>query len=425
MKRKLRLAGACFIFMTILAGCEPAGNDGADPSTFPSQMPPESVQRIKPAEYGKEFKSSDGGTGAFRTNCKPLFVSYDDPIVYPGTSNGSSHLHVFYGNAQTNENDTEIDSMVNEPSSCAGGTLNSTGYWMPAMLNVVGDAPWDIVSNYATPCPSTPNTACAGDRSNSIQVYYKDGYDGVEPLETDYPTSGSGAHSNNPCCWSVDGNGNRISPDGWEARDVQNFPPGLRIITGDSMANEPQSELGSAADAIHWYCFGQGVPSNQSPGFDDGRYNTGGHVIPQCQVGHLLGLEVLFPQCWDGEHLTDHDKEDDSMHSHMSYAVGWPDRGCPTTHPIPLPQITTLFRWRVPASGMANWKLASDMMHEGVEPGTTAHSDWYNGWNADIFQQMLDNCYNKPDGWRDCSMNLVGPFTANNTTPQGSQLYSP
>jgi hypothetical protein len=284
--------------------------------------------------------------------------------------------------------------MVNEPSTCPGGTLNSTAYWTPAMLDTSTDpGTWRVVSNYLTPCAAAPpHTTCSNDRANAMQAYYKDGYLGVEPLASDYPYT--------------------VHPTtGWVAVDVQNFPPGLRIVAGDAKATEAQP-----TSVVEWWCAGgPAFNQNQRPG-------TQGPLMPTCDPGDILVLTVAFPQCWDGEHLTDHDPDDGSVHSHMAYGAGWPDNGCPLAYPVPLPQITELFRWRVPPEGMDGWMLSSDTMVEGTTPGTTAHADWYNGWHAPTFQMALDNLYAACPGWRDGEMELLGPFTECDSDPDGVRL---
>jgi hypothetical protein len=88
----------------------------------------------------------------------------------------------------------------------------------------------------------------------------------------------------------------------------------------------------------------------------------------------------------------------------MAYGAGWPDKGCPSSHPVPLPQVTTWVHWRLPAGvNLANLRLASDM-HDG--PGGIAnHSDWFGGWDPDTFDLVVAGCLNPS---RDCQMNLLG-----------------
>ena len=115
--------------------------------------------------------------GAFRLRCPFSHFLFDDPIVYPGQP-GRSHLHVFFGNTGVNANTTIENLTTTGNSTCNGGTVNRTGYWAPAMV--------DMQSNQVV-------------KPEFADFYYKTGYRGVRPSE------------------------------------VQPFPRGLRMIAGDSM----------------------------------------------------------------------------------------------------------------------------------------------------------------------------------------------
>jgi hypothetical protein len=79
-------------------------------------------------------------TGAFRISCKYSHMSYDDPIVYPNQP-GRAHLHTFFGNTETNANST-ADSLLNTGNStCTGGTINRSAYWIPSLINTANGAP--------------------------------------------------------------------------------------------------------------------------------------------------------------------------------------------------------------------------------------------------------------------------------------------
>ena len=179
------------------------------------------------------------------------------------------------------------------------------------------------------------------DRENALQVYYKTGYQGIAP------------------------------------GTVQNYPVGLRMIAGDMMSTSAQSR-------ISYECGGPSSPS----------------IPTNCAPGSLLIMSVVFPQCWDGVNL-----DSPNHKSHMAYGVGWPDKGCPTTHPVPLAEITQNYRYRVPAGGTASWRLSSDT-YTGAA-GFSGHADWMNGWDPAVFQRIVDNCYHRPGSY-DCSMNLLG-----------------
>jgi hypothetical protein len=118
--------------------------------------------------------------GAFRTVCDFSHMAFDDPIVYPGQP-GRSHLHAFFGNTGTDAASTATSIANTGNSTCRGGTVNRTGYWVPAMIDTLDGTPI---------------------KPKAIIVYYKVG-DWVNPT------------------------------------DVTPFPPGLRMIAGDPSASAP------------------------------------------------------------------------------------------------------------------------------------------------------------------------------------------
>jgi hypothetical protein len=129
-----------------------------------------------------ERPAASDGTGAFRTVCEFSHMNYDDPIVFPGKP-GASHLHAFFGNTGTNANSSATTISHTGSSTCRGGTINRTAYWVPALFDARGQ-------------PVEPEY---------LDVYYKSGYNGVA------------------------------------AKDIQPFPEGLRMVAGDPHASAAQS----------------------------------------------------------------------------------------------------------------------------------------------------------------------------------------
>jgi hypothetical protein len=76
-------------------------------------------------------------SGNFRTFCGFSHLSYDDPIMYPGQP-GVSHLHMYFGNTGADANSSYQSLRSSGSSTCQGGPLNRTGYWIPAVQNAAG-----------------------------------------------------------------------------------------------------------------------------------------------------------------------------------------------------------------------------------------------------------------------------------------------
>jgi hypothetical protein len=152
-------------------------------------------------------------------------MNTDDPIVFPGQP-GASHLHLFFGNTGTNAMSTRESMATTGNSTCRGGTIDRTGYWVPAIIDT------------ATGTPLAPR---------QIDVYYKSGYGGVRPEQ------------------------------------IQPMPPGLRMIAGNAKASSKQEHGG------YWNCESDGghhfptIPQC-APG-DSVEFNV---LFPQCWDGKNL-----------------------------------------------------------------------------------------------------------------------------------------
>lgn len=84
--------------------------------------------------HGSEPTPSDH-VGAFRTLCTFSHFAYNDPLVHPGIP-GRSHLHAFFGNTSVNHDTDPYLLADSGDSTCSGGTLNRSAYWVPALLDM-------------------------------------------------------------------------------------------------------------------------------------------------------------------------------------------------------------------------------------------------------------------------------------------------
>jgi hypothetical protein len=78
--------------------------------------------------------------GAFRTGCQVTKYAFDDPIVFPGQP-GKSHLHTFFGNTGIDAYSTATSLSTTGNSTCRGGTINRSSYWVPSMIDTRTGAP--------------------------------------------------------------------------------------------------------------------------------------------------------------------------------------------------------------------------------------------------------------------------------------------
>jgi Domain of unknown function (DUF1996) len=143
--------------------------------------------------------------------------------------------------------------------------------------------------------------------------------------------------------------------------EVSTFPNDLRVIAGDAAATSPQGMR-----ITFWSC---GIASGVA------RSAT----VPTCPDtrGSFLRLHVRFPECWDGRRLDSADHR-----SHMAYATR---AGCPSTHPVEVPQITQIYRY--PSRGGEGFSLASGGQY-------SAHADFMNAWRPGALRKLVDDCLN-------------------------------
>lgn len=171
----------------------------------------------------RERPADSDGVGAFRTVCAFSHMNFDDPIVFPGVPN-SAHLHAYFGNTATDASSTAESLRTRGNSTCRGGIVNRTAYWVPALIDANGK-------------PLAPGDA---------DIYYKTGYHGVAP------------------------------------RSITAFPAGLRMIAGDARASAPQENAWWGCDDHY---IGR---SPEIPNCPSGDRIVMTVVFPQCWDGSHL-----------------------------------------------------------------------------------------------------------------------------------------
>jgi hypothetical protein len=185
--------------------------------------------------------------------------------------------------------------------------------------------------------------------TDDMDVYYKSGYGGVAPGQ------------------------------------VRLIPKGLRLLGGDARATADQGRARG-----QWGC-------SADSGY---RYNA---AIPPCPAGARVSMEIDFPQCLavDGAGRPLIDSADHRGHA----AYPDPPRGCPGSHPYPIPAITFVVDWIVPAGTDSSvLRLASDH-YAGGPGGFSRHGDYIEGWDDAVRDQFVRNCSAQPV---DCHSNLLG-----------------
>ena len=301
----------------------------------------EASDDLLPASRQPADAEQNSWRGIFRINCDFSHSSYNDPIVFPGQE-GAAHLHRFYGHTEV-DHLTTVESLYSTGSStCQGGELNRSAYWVPALLTPhTNDAEWAAVP------------AVVGGDDVAHEVFYYSA--AVDDLDS-----------------------------------IQPIPAGLRMVAGDPSAtpDNPQD-----TSIVRWHCQSWEANDRTNPQFSA--------TIPECEAPDRLRLDIFFPSCWNG---TDLDSADHT--SHMSYPVqevidGTTTTVCPDSHPVPIIRPSYHYAFGVkPAvfdpetASSSRWRLSSDAytVTSELDGGASIHADWFNGWHPEVMEAILETC---------------------------------
>ena len=313
------------------------------------------------------------GGGQFRTSCEFSHFAYDDPIVFPGQP-GAAHLHMFFGNTDINaftDDSTLVDS---GGSTCNGGELNRTGYWVPALFDGDGNV-------------RIPERAV---------VYYK------------------GEN------WANAGR-NPVWPDGTPNEGAQVYEPGMRNIAPNPTINQ----LGNPGGG---FGFDFKCTNNFSADFPAATV-SGSHTvaeIPNCDgdfyqdtfgapypaTRTVLEMEVRFWNCHpDPSTNPDYNDYENWVPTitgdwfrgdcNGNFGFGTP----PSEAHAAFPDLRYFVNYVVePGETTEDWFFSSDVDPSTLNQanpslvaggaGSTHHADWMGAWNEETNQDWIDNCVN-------------------------------
>jgi hypothetical protein len=138
---------------------------------------------------------------------------------------------------------------------------------------------------------------------------------------------------------------------GKASASIQPHPAGLKVI--------PRSH-------VSWRCL-PGTWSNSLP--------------TRCSEGKLV-VRIDFPDCSDGR------LDSDDHLAHMAYSVLNPDgtKGCPSTHPTPVPALNTNIHFSIPTTSGRVTLSSGD--------ASTMHADFFNAWDQAVLARLVSGCIN-------------------------------
>lgn len=277
--------------------------------------------------------SDQGPIGAFRLICQPGRLNWDDPIVYPGVTGGSPHLHQWFGNDRADAHSTYASLRAAGESSCMG-PLNRSAYWMPAMI--AGET--------------------AAVRPDYLMVYYKR-----------YPRTA-------PECTEI-------------AEACIALPHGLRYVFGFDMQemDRPQPDV---ERHLAWKCV---TPENTQRGETAGDFSR-----LSCFPGDLLIATLAAPDCWNGRTLDSPDHRSHMAYPRYDGTSADPRCPRTHPYLIPQFTLGATWKLR-PGDVLGDWHLASDRMPgmPQLPAGRSFHSDWFGAWDPETMAAWTANCIDR------------------------------
>lgn len=270
--------------------------------------------------------------GAFRISCLYSHMNNDDPIVFPGVKDATHH-HTFFGNTGADAYSTTESLLTTGNSTCAGGILNRSGYWMPTLVNMT------------TKAPAKPDV---------VVVYYK----GNELRTNQYITAPP--------------KGLRMIAG--EVRPMTVSQGKGRFFCQDGSKNNEQNNWGVmwADNHIKASCGGTNQMLRMIVNF------------PQCWDGKNLDSpdHKSHMAFYCGNECLKSDGK-----------IGQTFNSCPASHPVLLPTITINADF-YNLDAAAKYRLSSDNYKDTYAGGYSLHADWMNGWDEGTINRMVKNCLN-------------------------------
>jgi hypothetical protein len=110
-----------------------------------------------------------------------------------------------------------------------------------------------------------------------------------------------------------------------------------------------------------------------------GSSGTGESTMRDCGKS-LVKVLIKFPSCWDGVRKDSLDHK-----AHMRYSIKLSDgrRGCPKSHPVPVPELT--YSITLPFHDGNGVTLSSGKPF-------TMHADFINAWNQTVLRRLVERC---------------------------------
>lgn len=309
-----------------------------------------------------KVKNANNLNGAFRVQCGVSYYVRTDPLLNRGETDAMSHMHTYFGGDVPTDKGTDLNDLTagGAGSTCSGGTINRSLYWIPTMLRDEGDGTFTVVepTNFLAYYKNSLNVY---GKTNSVLFSRNKGISDKALIARAMPNA---------------------LPDGWY---------NLKMIS-HSYQGDARVEKGNSTQ---WEC------PNKSGGTSK-RTN----VMPlDCAPNSTMRVQMWFPQCLNTKKQPRSAQEStrasnysaDGQLPWLQYAKNQVnDDGCPSDTAedtwVRIPTLSYAIYYKIDAGGNANWELSSDHMMGDGRPGNSMHGDFMNGWNRNAASAWYKDC---------------------------------
>ncbi|KAK1960873.1 hypothetical protein LY78DRAFT_325291 [Colletotrichum sublineola] len=194
------------------------------------------------------------------------------------------------------------------------------------------------------------------------------------------------------------------------AQDIKAFPPGFRMIAGDTDRRNYTAGDPSQPDPqkSEWSLLGetkQSILEQRAFGFNCLNYARAPegtlyrHALPDkafldANCANGVRFEAMFPSCWNGKDLDSPDHK-----SHMAYPDLVMTGTCPVGFETSVPNLLFEVIWNTAAY---KDRAGRFVISNGDVQGFGYHADFMAGWDEDFLQSAINTCTNLSGRIEDC-----------------------
>jgi hypothetical protein len=309
-----------------------------------------------------KIKDANNLNGAFRVQCGVSYYVRTDPLLNRNDTDPMSHMHTYFGGDVPTDDKTDLEDLVasGTGSTCAGGTVNRSLYWIPTMLRSETDGTHTVVE------------------PTNFFAYYKNSLNVYGKTESVIFSRNKGVADKTLIARALP----QSLPAAWY---------NLKMISY-SYQGDASVEKGNNAQ---WQCASK-----------TGGISKTTNVMPlDCAPNTTLRVQMWFPQCLNTKKQPRAvDESTNAANYKAEGQLAWlqyaknrvNDDGCPSDTAedtwVRIPTLSYTVFYKTDGDGNADWVLSSDHMMGDGRPGNSMHGDFMNGWDPSAASSWYKDC---------------------------------